>query len=171
MTQRRMGKSGRGTRLPPAGPEGRVWAGLLLWGQCWHGGPPTNESHTPPAQRRPLLEATSSSPSLWALPRPPGLAAGRYLAGLSHRRPLLGAAPRHLQQKGLEPAWQGQLVVSGDAELGCCPQHRSHTVHRGLGKGEAGRAQQTGPVPAELPQLGPHRHLLRAWSLRPQIRV
>lgn len=65
----------------------------------------------------------------------PGMAA--HLDGLGCGRPLLGAASCHVQEESLEPAWQCQLVVSWNTELGCRPQHCSHTVHRGLHRGGA----------------------------------
>lgn len=74
-----------------------------------------------------------------------------YLDGLSCARPLLGTASGHVQEEGLEPAWQGQLVVSGDAELGCCPQDCSHTVHGGLG------GEKCSPVQQHLPTRAPPR--------------
>lgn len=92
-----------------------------------------------PGGRRPraaTLPAAASSPERCG-----------YLDGLGHRRPLLGAASGHVQEEGLQPAWQGQLVVSGDTGLGCCPQDCGHTVHRGLGTTETGRAQWTCPSP------------------------
>ena len=81
----------------------------------------------------------------------PGPGAGvlpvaRYLDGLSWARPLLGTASGHVQEEGLEPAGQGQLVVSGDAELGGRPQHRGHAVHGSLvGKSPALLSAPPGP--------------------------
>ena len=81
----------------------------------------------------------------WASSRGPS---GRYLDRLRGRRPLLGAASGHVQKECLEPTWQGQLAVSGDAELGGRPQDRGHTVYGGLG-GERG-----GPWAQNFPQAG-----------------
>lgn len=58
-----------------------------------------------------------------------------YLDGLGCRWPFRGMASGHIQKECLEPAWQGQFMVSGYTELGCCPQNCSHTVDRGLDDG------------------------------------
>lgn len=78
----------------------------------------------------------------------------RYLDGLRGRRPLLGAASGHVQEERLESAWQGQLAVSRDTELGGRPQDCSHTVYGGLG------GQRGGPGAQNCPQAG---GVLRAW--------
>lgn len=81
----------------------------------------------PTAEPRALPCPTFAFPGKGAPPRPwvqPG-----YLDGLGRGRPLLGTASGHVQEERFEAAWQGQLVVLGDPELGCHPQDRSHTVH------------------------------------------
>lgn len=90
-----------------------------------------------PVQRHPSRPLCPTGPAR-VLDLRPGPLLRSYLDGLGGRRPLLGAASGHVQEEGLEPAWQGQLVVSGQAELGCRPQDRSHTVHGGLGGGGEG---------------------------------
>lgn len=78
----------------------------------------------------------------------------------------------HVQKEGLESTGQGQFVVSGYAELGCCPQNRSHTVHRGLGGRETGERAGKSGIRGDHPDrlLSPQgtvsqlSHLPSAWS-------
>lgn len=93
-----------------------------------------------------------------------------YLDGLRCARPLLGTASSHVQEEGLEPAWQGQLVVSGNTELGCRPQDRSHTVHGGL-RGGKSPAVISSASPTRLPQGNPGRCRMGAPVCTPALRL
>lgn len=67
-------------------------------------------------------------------------------------------ASGHIQKEGLEPARQGQFVVSGYTELGCCPENCSHTVYRRLDGGETEEEKEVVTVGAgEITRPdGPH---------------